>query len=422
MEKEEQLEEIKRFLILERNGYDACEQNQKYKETIAEYITRLQKNDSEFEYYVSVIGIMRGVQIIDFQRAECLIVADCERTVRDFMRRIPNGVEMTIYFDSVYYGVITDYIYEDNREKHSCYLKGLRKADPAVDSFCSRKDTERIIVSKKDEIVSELKKLTTLKSRIETGHVVMEGFLLVSRALKDHLQVEKVVYADDIEDEQRMEIIHACEESGIPYYRTGRGMMSAMTTTTPVPEVMCSVRIKAHTQNELIISKKKNFFLVLDGIANPDNLGMVLRTADASGVDAVILLSPSTHHFNKNAIRGARGAVGRIPIYHCNDDFALMKTLQEHHFKILGTSARFEASNFYDVCYSYDNIAVIVGNESNGVRKEILDRCTDYVKIPMVGGQSSLNVAVAAALVLYEYDRELYQGENKGRNRGAMAV
>ncbi len=420
MEKrEEHLEEIKRFLILARNSYDKCDQNQKYKEKIAEYIARLQNGDAEFEYYFSFIGAMRGVQIIDSKRAECLIVADCERAVYDFMRRIPNDRELTIYFDSVYYDVAAEYIQKTDMETYTCFLKGARKANPQ-DEFDNRKYTERMIASKKDEIVSEFKKLTTLKSRIETGHVVMEGSLLVSRALKDHLQVEKVVYADDMDGEQRMEIIHACEESRIPYYRAGRGMMATMTSTTPVPEVMCIVRIKAYTQNELIISKKKNFFLVLDGIANPDNLGMVLRTADASGVDAVILLSPSTHHFNKNAIRGARGAVGRIPIYHCNDDFELMKTLQEHHFKILGTSARFEASNFYDVCYSYDNIAVIVGNESNGVRKEILDRCTDYVKIPMVGGQSSLNVAVAAALVLYEYDREIYQGENS--NRGAMAM
>ena len=61
-----------------------------------------------------------------------------------------------------------------------------------------------------------------------------------------------------------------------------------------------------------------------------------------------------------------------------------------------------------DVQYDSDNIAIVIGNESNGVRKEILDRCTDYVKIPMAEGQSSLNIAVAAALLLYEYDRVLY--------------
>ena len=101
--------------------------------------------------------------------------------------------------------------------------------------------------------------------------------------------------------------------------------------------------------------------------------------------------------------------MGAVTIYFCTDDFAMMETLRAHDFRIWGTSARFSASNFYDMRFTDQNIAVIVGNESNGVRKEILDLCTDYVKIPMVEGQSSLNIAVAAALVLYEYDREFYQ-------------
>ncbi len=145
-----------------------------------------------------------------------------------------------------------------------------------------------------------------------------------------------------------------------------------------------------------------HFILIADGIANPDNLGMLLRTADAAGASAVILLSNSTHYLNKNAIRGARGAIGRLPIYFAADDLALLAKLKENSFQILGTSARFEAANFFDVSYE-KNCAVIIGNESVGVRKEILDACTGYVKIPMAAGQSSLNIAVAAALMVYKH-------------------
>ena len=396
------------------------EQNLEYIEQIDKYIDLILKNDTDdtaiesgIKCFICTIHIVRGILILDEQNATCLIAAESERAVRDLVRSIPNDMEMTFYYESTYHSVISEYLYsmagEINGEAVACYVKGARKANPALNAPLRQK-AERVIGSKKDDIVAEFRKLTTLKARIETGYVVMEGFLMVNRSLKDHLQVEKVVYTENIDEEQKKAIIAYCEESGIAYYKVSQGIMSVMTTTNPVPEVICSVRVKARNQKELIISKKKNFFLILDGISNPDNLGMVLRTADASGVDAVILLSPSTHHFNKNAIRGGRGAVGRIPIYFCSDDFELMDVLHEHNFKIWGTSARFEASNFYDISYSSDNIAVIVGNESNGVRKEILDRCTDYVKIPMVEGQSSLNIAVAAALVLYEYDREFYQG------------
>lgn len=93
-----------------------------------------------------------------------------------------------------------------------------------------------------------------------------------------------------------------------------------------------------------------------------------------------------------------------------------MNLLQANHFRIVGTSARFQSDHFYDIRYDWDHIAVVVGNESDGVRKEILDRCTDYVKIPMVQGQSSLNVAVASALLLYEYNRVNYHEKNVCKN------
>ncbi len=411
--KTEHLNEIENFLVSAQDTDNRREQNEKYRNQRKNYLARLQQGDSDFECYISVIHTVQGVQIIDYRNSRCLIVAFSERAVRDFMRCIPNDTELSFYFDSIYYSVVTEYLYGADTGEPSCCFKGMRKADPADVRWGNRKNTERVVGSKKDDIVSEFKRLAALKSRIETGRIMMEGFLMVNRSLKDNLPVEKVVYADNIDSGQRLEIVNLCEKNGIPYYRAGQGIIAAMTTTNPVPEVICSVRVKARSQEELIISEKRNFFLILDGISNPDNLGMVLRTADASGVDAVILLSPSTHHFNKNAIRGARGAVGRIPIYFCTDDFELMRVLKEHNFKIWGTSARFQAGNFYDICLSSDHAAVVVGNESNGVRKEILDRCTDYVKIPMADGQSSLNIAVAAALLLYEYDRELYQGKRE---------
>lgn len=410
--KSENYDEIISFLVSHLNSDKGIEENAEYRKQIEKYVNRLRQGDCSFECYISIINIMRGVQIIDFDNSECLIVADCERAVRDFMRCIPNDVEIVSYFDFIYYSVIKEYLFNKEQELRSCCMKGSRKANADGIHSESGKKIERVIGSKKDDIVSEFKKYTTLNSRIETEHIVIEGFLMVNRALSDNLQVEKVIYSDNIDGEKRSSIIEICEKNGIAHYRASQGIMSVMTTTNPVPDVICSVRAKVRNQNELIISNNKNFFLVLDGISNPDNLGMVLRTADASGVDAVILLSESTHYFNKNSIRGARGAVGRIPIYYCTDDFGLMEILHEHNFKIMGTSARFQASNFYDVCFDSDNIAVVIGNESNGVRKEILDRCTDFVKIPMVEGQSSLNIAIASALVLYEYDRMFYHSGN----------
>ncbi|MBR6365422.1 MAG: RNA methyltransferase [Lachnospiraceae bacterium] len=426
-QKTERFDEVARFLAATAREMQGSEPNEEYKERLEAYAERMPKvaernaemtadddpadgtaaEGVSLTCYLSVINILQGVMILDTEHAVCLIAADSERAVRDLIRNVPNDITFDFYFEDRYQSVAGEYICREDIPERPCRMHGMRRANPA--GTTARQKSERVINSKKDDIVAEFKKLTTLKARIDNDRVVMEGFLMVNRALKDHLPVEKVVYSDALGEEQRRAIADACIEAGIAYYRVSAGILAAMTSTNPTPDVLCTVRAVARSQDQLIFSRKRNFFLILDGIANPDNLGMVLRTADASGVDAVILLSPSTHHFNKNAIRGARGAVGRVPIYFCSDDMAMMETLRAHNFRIWGTSARFSASNFYDMRFDEANIAVIVGNESNGVRKEILDLCTDYVKIPMVEGQSSLNIAVAAALVLYEYDREFYK-------------
>lgn len=194
-------------------------------------------------------------------------------------------------------------------------------------------------------------------------------------------------------------------ERKIPYCITNPGIIACMTSTHPVPEVLCSVRSKVLNQDQLLLSSKRNYFLILDGISNPDNLGIIIRTADAAGISGLILLSNSTHYLHKNAIRGGRGAIGRIPVYMSDDDNKVFSILNANHFKIIGTSARFGVSSIYEINYGYDNIAVVVGNETDGVRKEILEKCNEYAKIPMAQGQSSLNIAVASALFMYEYTR-----------------
>lgn len=397
-EKTENYEEVCGFLLSCIRDDRAENKNAEYVKKIEHYIARLQKRDVSFSCRISVIHVICGVQILDFEHCECLTAANCERAVRDLMRSTPAGIEMSFYFEDIYCNVIAEFLQGVIPEQGLCCLRGAR-AGGSCGCF------GRTIGSKKDEAVSEFKKYSTLKSRIDGEHFVVEGMLVARRAVLDHQQVEKVICCDNSDGEQLTELMELCRKHSVACYKTSPGIMATLTSTRPVPEVIASVRSRVYSQKELILSGRKNFFLILDRIANPDNLGMVLRTADAAGVHAVILLSESTHFFNKNAIRGARGAVGRIPLYYCTDDFELMDRLSAHGFQIIGTSARFEAANFYDMSYDADHIAIVVGNESSGVRREILDRCTDYVKIPMVEGQSSLNIAVASALMLYEYNR-----------------
>lgn len=389
-------------------NYHFSDNSNVYKAEIEKAIRLLEEKEPGLICYVSEIYILQGALVITHENSKCLLVSWTERAARELLRHLPAHRQFLCYFDEIYRGVINEYLHGTSDEIQMYQTTGMRIGDIQKRGLQTGSSKEKIIYSKKDETAAEFRQYNTLKERINSGTYIIEGMLLVERALKDGLPVEKVVYSDSMDEGSRNHIAQLCQKNECAYYRASSGLMAAMTAAHPTPEIICSVRIKVLNQKDLIITGGRNFFLVLDGISNPDNLGMVLRTADAAGVHAVILLSNSTHFLNKNAIRGARGAVGRIPIYFSSDDDELMAKLKRKEFKIFGTSAKFNSNSFYHLDYDNHNNAIVIGNESIGVRSEILEQCTDYVKIPMAEGQSSLNIAVASALMMYEYVRMFY--------------
>ena len=133
--KTEHLNEIENFLVSAQDTDNRREQNEKYRNQRKNYLARLQQGDSDFECYISVIHTVQGVQIIDYRNSRCLIVAFSERAVRDFMRCIPNDTELSFYFDSIYYSVVTEYLYGADTGEPSCCFKGMRR-------FCIKTGTE----------------------------------------------------------------------------------------------------------------------------------------------------------------------------------------------------------------------------------------------------------------------------------------
>jgi tRNA G18 (ribose-2'-O)-methylase SpoU len=265
-----------------------------------------------------------------------------------------------------------------------------------------------LITEKKDPVISEFKDLDSLKGRIEQSKFVVEGSLLVKRALYDGLPVDKILYTSNFtKGIEGLEILKTAYMSGISHYKISDGLMGAVTQTRPLPVVIASVYNIIRGLQDFHLSDK-SALLITDCVSNPDNLGMILRTADASGIDGVIVMGNGANVFHKNCIRASRGTVGRIPILGCCSDFDLLHKLKVMGFNIVGASAK-ASGDLYNLPFN-SSLAFIVGNESNGVRKEVLDYCTETVRIPMAPGQSSLNVGVATGLLLYELVRHRLRG------------
>jgi len=151
-------------------------------------------------------------------------------------------------------------------------------------------------------------------------------------------------------------------------------------------------------QSATTIKSLKNFKLIaLDGIQNPQNLGMIIRSCAAGYVDGIILPKRSSAKISPLVIKASAGTLFKLPIYYCNTLDEILSDLDDTKIYLLSSHAK---SSIYDINKSERSIFVL-GNESDGVSKEVEKLCNDSIFIPMNRGVESLNVAVTASLIAF---------------------
>ncbi|MYB63313.1 RNA methyltransferase [Candidatus Poribacteria bacterium] len=268
---------------------------------------------------------------------------------------------------------------------------------------------QKTLRKKKDEIANSLGKLTSIKGRSENSQFLIEGEMMVERAFSDGLPIEKILYTNDfVSSAAGKDFLKKVFAENLSIYLTRDSVIGSLTTTRPIPAIIAPVHqsyptflnedglMNFHFSQDCIL-------LIIENVQNPDNLGMTLRTADAAGVSAVLISGEGANPFHKNCIRASRGAVGRIPIFYVPSSKPAIEKLKASGWHIIGATAKAE-KELYTSSYKTP-IAVVVGNENSGLTAETRNQCTELVSIPMATGQSSLNVGVAAGILLYELRR-----------------
>ena len=160
-----------------------------------------------------------------------------------------------------------------------------------------------------------------------------------------------------------------------------------------------SINYKLSTINSPLV-------VVLESVEKPGNLGAILRTAEAAGVDAVIICDPLTDLYNPNLIRASIGGVFSVPVAVCNSKECIA-FLKEHKIRIL--TAQLQDSYDY---YDYDMqgaTAIVMGTESTGLTDQWREAADAHIRIPMLGRLDSLNVSVSAAILMYEAVRQRHK-------------
>lgn len=166
--------------------------------------------------------------------------------------------------------------------------------------------------------------------------------------------------------------------------------------------IIAVAKCKDHSLARLQL-KENPLIVILESVEKPGNLGAVLRSAEASGVDAVIVCDPLTDMYNPNLIRASIGGVFSVPTAVCTSQECIA-FLKEHGIKIL--TAQLQDSYEY---YDYDmrpGTAIVMGTESTGLTDQWRQAADAHIRIPMLGRLDSLNVSVSAAILMYEALRQ----------------
>ena len=153
----------------------------------------------------------------------------------------------------------------------------------------------------------------------------------------------------------------------------------------------------------------KNFIVILDHLEDPHNLGAIIRTSVAAGVDAIVIPKRRGVEINSTVMKVSAGALNKIDIVEENSLAQAIEVLKKHGFWVYGTDMR-DSVNYTDV--EYDNkTCLVIGSEGNGISKLVRDKCDFIISIPMKGKLDSLNASVAAGIVIYEVVRQRGIGE-----------
>jgi 23S rRNA (guanosine2251-2'-O)-methyltransferase len=214
------------------------------------------------------------------------------------------------------------------------------------------------------------------------------------------------------DDERMLPIINLARKYGIGSQLVHRKVLDEKSQGEQHQGVIARVRPgKVYTENDLedimTLTQQQSiepFFLILDGVTDPHNLGACLRNADAAGVQAIIVPKDNAAQITPTVRKVAVGAVESVPLVQVTNLARTMKHLQQKGVWIIGTAGETDTC-LYDVKLT-GAMALVMGAEGKGMRRLTREHCDQLVKLPMAGQVSSLNVSVATGVCLFEMVRQ----------------
>ena len=260
------------------------------------------------------------------------------------------------------------------------------------------------IKSKDNDKVKYTKALLKPKGRNKEKKFIIEGFRILTLALECDAKLEYVFINEVFEKKQEhKEFLDLLESKNIKIYKTSNKIFLDMVDTENTQGILGVLKYKERNLVDNINNDDK-FVLILDRIQDPGNMGTIIRTADSAGVDAIILLKGCVDIYNPKVIRSTMGSIFDMNIINATQDEAV-EFLKKNGFNIV--SSYLHTDNYYHQTEYGDKVALVIGNEANGINDDLISVSDKLVKIPIYGKAESLNAAISSAILMYEIKKYL---------------
>jgi TrmH family RNA methyltransferase len=255
-----------------------------------------------------------------------------------------------------------------------------------------------LITSSSNQQIKDIKRLKDRKNRNETGLFYAEGVRLVYDAMRNPNRIQTLVFSPDLSNSKNSEeIVKNAKTADVPVLEVGADVFKSLSVKDG-PHGLAAV-VKQEWEPLVSTSELPGNWTVLVEVADPGNLGTILRTSDATGGLGVILVGHCTDPFDPAAVRASMGSIFSQRIVK-TDKLVFTGWASNNKQRIIGTSDGVKL-DYKDVIYSSDSV-LLMGSERQGIPADIEAVCKAVVSIPMAGNCDSLNLAVAASVMMYE--------------------
>jgi len=259
------------------------------------------------------------------------------------------------------------------------------------------------ITSKDNSAIKHLHSLAEPKRRKKDRAFLIEGVKMVEEALRDNLGVSLVVAAPSLVQHHGKGVLNLADRRGVEVLWISDKLMDAVSgTKTPQP-VMAVVSMKEFSE-EALLTLEARLIVVVHLLQDPGNLGTIIRTAEAVGASGIAVTSNTVDPYNAKAVRASMGSILRLPVAHIHDLPTFIGTCKRRGFQIAATMLTGDKTHF-DVDLAKPTV-IVLGQEGAGLGRDIVSDIDLNIRIPMAESIDSLNVATAAAVILYEAMRQ----------------